>query len=419
MSRSYRIEAVGATHEGLVRRENQDAFLMHEEIGFFAVADGVATRRDGAEAAQTAVAEVDRALAAALQEEPAGKPREAFVEAVLRANAHLYLDAQHIPDDERPATTFVGALLDNGLAHIVHVGDSRLWLFRGGLLRSLTVDHTMANQLIEHGWSEESARRHPHAAVVMRALGDSESALPTVRSEVVKSGDLLLASTDGLHGYVPEIEIRAILAVGAVGDLHAAARRLIDRALVYGGRDNVTVVLARVVATVGAEDEPPEPTPPTLRRPSAPEPEETRSLKGAIESARRAESAYFGALVAKLDTPDEEEALWDLIVLHTAALSLAELGAARRHAHEHAADDSLDRRDLLQHADALLGSMPVRLRHLRGVWEAHYVEGQSLAEYAARADIDVEAAEEDYFTLLAFVTDIVRACAREMLGLAS
>jgi protein phosphatase len=122
----------------------------------------------------------------------------------------------------------------------------------------------------------------------MRALGDRESVLPTVRSELVKSGDLLLASTDGLHSYVPENEISALLAVAAAGDLHAAVRRLIDRALAYGGRDNVTVVLARVVATVGTEDEPPESTPPTLRRPSTPEPEETTSLEVAIDLLRRA-----------------------------------------------------------------------------------------------------------------------------------
>jgi protein phosphatase len=417
---SLRIEAVGATHTGLVRRENQDAFLMHEEIGFIAVADGVATRRGGAEAAQTAVAEVDRALAMALREEPEMKPREAFVAAVLRANAHLYLDAEHIPDDERPATTFVGALIDNGLAHIVHVGDSRLWLFRGGLLRSLTVDHTGFSLLVARGFSEERARRHPTASVVMRALGDRESVLPTVRSEPVKSGDLLLASTDGLHSYVPENEISAILAVAAAGDLHAAVRRLIDRALAYGGRDNVTVVLARVVATVGAEDEPPESTPPTLRRPSTPEPEEPTSLEVAIESARRAESAYFGALLAKLDVDDPprdvEDALCELIGLHRTALKVAVLGAAKRHAHEHAADDSPHRRDLLQHADALLACLPVRLR---GVWEAHYIEGRSLAEYAGRAGIDAEAAQEDYFTLLALVTDIAHACALDLLRRAS
>jgi protein phosphatase len=88
--------------------------------------------------------------------------------------------------------------------------------------------------------------------------------LVTAHSEPARVGDVVLASTDGLHQVVPASEIASILAAGL--DLKATALRLIERANAYGGPDNVTVVVARVLASSSAEaDEPPEPTPQTLR----------------------------------------------------------------------------------------------------------------------------------------------------------
>jgi serine/threonine protein phosphatase PrpC len=224
----------------------------------------VATRRGGAVASQTALDEVARVLTAELLEDPGAGRRMAFVNAVLRANEHLYFASRDLPNEQRPATTFAGALLDSGLLHVVHAGDSRVWLFRRGVLRALTEDHTGLNELIARGYSEADARLHPMAKAVTRALGDRVTVLATIRSELLKADDLVLVSSDGLHGHVPASEITAILA--AAHDLGAAVRHLVDRALAYGGPDNATAVLARVVAS--AEDEEPEPTPPTKRSPS-------------------------------------------------------------------------------------------------------------------------------------------------------
>jgi protein phosphatase len=271
MADKLRIEAAGATHAGLRRGTNEDSFVALAELGLIAVTDGVATRQKGEVASRKALDLITRALTDPLRTRPistAGSPtsvRAQFIDAVCEANEVIHLDSLAVPRDQRMATTFAGALLADNILHVLHVGDSRVYLCRGGLLRTLTLDHTRANELLAHGVSEDQARSDPDAGALTRALGVSRSVLVTARSELVRVGDLVLVCTDGLHGVVPAPEIASILSSSEL-DLNTAARRLIERANAHGGPDNVTVVVARVSATSAKEaDEPPEPTPPTLR----------------------------------------------------------------------------------------------------------------------------------------------------------
>jgi serine/threonine protein phosphatase PrpC len=272
MPSRLRLEVAGATHPGLIRARNEDAFLAVAEAGVVAVADGVATRLDGATASRTVLEIIARALIEPWRGRPAGVAgspagvRAQFLLAVHEANERLYLDSRDVPRDQRMATTFAGALLADDLLHIAHVGDSRVHLCRAGSLRALTTDHTRANELIARGVSEEGACSVPDAGALTRALGVSKTVLVSAHSEPVRLGDLILASTDGLHQVVSGVEIAAILHSAA--DLNAVAGALIERALLYGGRDNVTAVVARVVAAPPElNDESPEPpTPSTLRQ---------------------------------------------------------------------------------------------------------------------------------------------------------
>jgi protein phosphatase len=120
-----------------------------------------------------------------------------------------------------------------------HVGDSRLYRQRGGLLEQLTRDQTMYQQALEAGMVENLPARN----LLLQAVGPSPHVTPEVRSLQVKAGDVLMLCSDGLHGSVPHGEIEAELAMATEQTLEPACARLIALAKEYGGRDNITVML--------------------------------------------------------------------------------------------------------------------------------------------------------------------------------
>jgi len=146
-------------------------------------------------------------------------------------------------------TTVVTWLLTGqGQCLIGHVGDSRAYRIRAGILRRLTRDHSMVQQMIDEGLlNETEAETSPNRNVITRALGLTGQVQVDVRSWVHTPGDVYLLCSDGLTDMLPEVEIQNILAdVDAeAGDLKATAAMLVDRANQAGGHDNVSVLLIR------------------------------------------------------------------------------------------------------------------------------------------------------------------------------
>jgi serine/threonine protein phosphatase PrpC len=128
--------------------------------------------------------------------------------------------------------------------YVVHAGDSRCYLLRGGRLEQVTTDHTVAQQMIERGMMEArdaSGSRWSH--VLWNCLGGgAREVRPEVRKVVLQVGDSLLLCTDGLSGTVPEERIRELLSEGH--NAEATCRRLVEAANRAGGPDNITVVVA-------------------------------------------------------------------------------------------------------------------------------------------------------------------------------
>ena len=148
------------------------------------------------------------------------------------------------PDKAGMGTTLTTALLADDRLDVVHVGDSRAYLWRDGELRQLTEDHSVVAELVRRGsLSAEDAENHPHRNVITRALGAEPEVVADTVSEPLRDGDVVLLCSDGLSSYVPERDIAAALA--AAGSLREAAAALVERANAAGGTDNVTVVLAR------------------------------------------------------------------------------------------------------------------------------------------------------------------------------
>jgi protein phosphatase len=129
--------------------------------------------------------------------------------------------------------------------YVVHVGDSRCYRFRGGLLKQITTDHTVAQQLVERGaMTPEQAEESRWSHVLWNAISDNRGRLaPDIHKETLAIGDTLLLCTDGLSGFVSEGEIAAILK--REGAARTTCEQLVAAANAAGGKDNITVVVAR------------------------------------------------------------------------------------------------------------------------------------------------------------------------------
>lgn len=220
-----------ATDVGLVRANNEDAYLAAPPL--FAVADGMGGHRAG---------EVASAAALRALREGAGHDTDSLVAAVHAANRAVHAEATANPDLAGMGTTITALMASAGSAQIVHVGDSRAYLFRDGRLRRLTQDHTVVDRLAREGKiPAEEVERHPQRSVLERALGVSPEVDVDVQLLDVRPGDRMLLSTDGLTSMLADDEIGAILLDES--DPQVAADRLIEEALAAGGKDNVTAVV--------------------------------------------------------------------------------------------------------------------------------------------------------------------------------
>ncbi len=229
---------------GVERDENQD-YQGHDLTRFgllFVVADGMGGHAGGATASQMAVNEIKRTLRRSDQ----STSDRALEQAIRQANYDIWRTSQERFDLRGMGSTVVAMLIDEHVAHIAHVGDSRIYMLRGDTFMQLTKDHTMVQRLVDDGiLTEEAARHHPTSHVLSRSLGGTkdvmvESSPYPIRLE---PGDLFLMCSDGLTGPLEDYEIGQIL---RDFEPHEAARILVDEANARGGLDNTTISLIQI-----------------------------------------------------------------------------------------------------------------------------------------------------------------------------
>lgn len=231
------IELASASDVGRVRSDNQDRDLLAPPL--IAVADGMGGHLGGGTAAAMAV---DALRAVGQATDPT-----ALLDALTQANRAIARAADDDPDLTGMGTTATAALLEGGILYLVHVGDSRAYLIRGGRIIQVTEDHSVVAEMVRRGTlSADAAENHPARHVITRALGvDADVQIDALRVDL-EPGDVVLLCTDGLCGPVDDDDI-----LGAVEGslaLQDAAESLVRMANDAGGPDNVTVVLARVDA---------------------------------------------------------------------------------------------------------------------------------------------------------------------------
>jgi protein phosphatase len=240
------LQPVTLSEVGL-RNNNEDAVFASPRL--VAVADGVGGAAAGELASSIAILKMgaldNRRLLHPLDRE--------LSDAVADANDLISFATVHEPRHAGMGTTLTAVALSNDGDYLVaNVGDSRTYLLRGRRLRRLTRDDSLVQELIDQGLLDEhEAHGHPQRSVVLRALDGGELRLPGLRAVGASEGDRLLLCSDGVSDYLTDDQIRGFL---MIGDAAEAVRLLVDAALEHGSRDNVSAVIADVVACEDPEE---------------------------------------------------------------------------------------------------------------------------------------------------------------------
>jgi protein phosphatase len=270
------VHSFGHTDRGKVRPSNEDHFLIAElartlwvrqtslpqaptQYGrnrghVFLVADGMGGHRAGQVASALTVATIEEFVLHLLKR--FSNLRATDEQAVLRdfqaalrqADARLAEESAHHPEFAGMGTTVTLAFVSGWKLFVCHAGDSRCYLYRGGQLRQLTIDHTVAAELARQGVIRpDEVCRNRFRHVVTNVLGGTEAGVRVdVQKVDLETGDVLLLCSDGLTDMLADERIAAVLR--SEPDPRAAGERLVAEANAAGGRDNITAIVARFEA---------------------------------------------------------------------------------------------------------------------------------------------------------------------------
>ncbi len=247
-NRSMTWQGVGKSEIGLIRPTNQDRLAVLDAYQFWIVADGMGGHPAGDLAASIAVETVAREAARRLgQRGPCAQDRTLdLIEWFKIADRAIKDRSIAEPALTGMGTTIVALLITptpSPVAHVAHLGDSRAYLYRKGLLTQLTRDHTLVEQYLASGLIDATeAKTHPKRHVLIKALGMDDEPSPSSSSVALEPDDVLILCTDGLNKMLQDDEISKVLS-STPGDPLKACHDLVKESLARGGDDNVTIVI--------------------------------------------------------------------------------------------------------------------------------------------------------------------------------
>lgn len=235
------VTTASISHPGRIRKENED-FVFYGETpnGYVGiVCDGMGGHAAGEVAARIAAQTVFDYL-----NRPADNkaPTALLAEAIRQAHEAIHLHGQQHPQVEGLGTTIVVALLHKDKLYYAHVGDSRLYLYEKGQLVLLTEDDSLVHQLLREGLiTPEQALHHPQKNVLSQSLGASQPPMPHLGERRPSPGSILLLCTDGLSNLLSQEDLATTL--NTTSPLSEKAEALVQKAILAGGYDNVSVLL--------------------------------------------------------------------------------------------------------------------------------------------------------------------------------
>ncbi len=250
-----RFRSSGRTDVGRRRPHNEDAFLTDDDLGVYVVCDGVGGNAKGevasAESVELVCSWVKRWRKTLEQYTNEPTPENEglvrrLLESAVQSACYMVFGMGELDPQQRGMSSTLSSLLCVGsTGFIAQVGDSRVYLLRGKTCVQLTEDHTLVNFKLKLGLiTREEAENAPGKNVITRAVGHQDYVEVDTTTVPIQAGDRFLLCSDGLHGYVEDPELPALM----VGDRSDVADRLIGIANQRGGKDNITVVV------VDAED---------------------------------------------------------------------------------------------------------------------------------------------------------------------
>lgn len=254
MAARLKISSVGITDVGRKRQNNEDNYLINDELNLYIAADGMGGHAGGEFASQIAVNTVEEVFLN-LESDPDAMAtmepgmleqvtREKLEYAIRLAGRRIYEKALDEPEYRGMGTTALALYVFDDKAFISHVGDSRAYRFRDQHVEQLTEDHSLVNEQIKAGLiSPEHAKTHRLKNIITRSLGYQEDVDVDTRVDALRPGDIFVLCSDGLSNLVEEADMAQILGRYR---LQEAGMKLIELANDRGGDDNITAVLARV-----------------------------------------------------------------------------------------------------------------------------------------------------------------------------
>ena len=241
------MQIIGQTDVGKVREENQDAFCcekLSETCLFAVVCDGMGGANAGNVASQTAVKAISDYLKRSYRAGMTSMQLENVLRSsIVTANSAVYNMSQKDESYYGMGTTVVLFFAEGNNGYVLHVGDSRLYIYTSNALKQITVDHSMVQNMIDSGKiTPEQAKTHPHKNIITRALGVSDEVNADMDFLTLATDDIVLLCSDGLTNFVEDGKIIKILA-----DFDDdVAKKLIDKANLGGGGDNITAVAVKI-----------------------------------------------------------------------------------------------------------------------------------------------------------------------------
>nr|WP_320131939.1 PP2C family serine/threonine-protein phosphatase [uncultured Holophaga sp.] len=260
------IDYAAITHQGRVRKNNEDGYLVSALDGeepqvsalgrspqvcrsglLAAVADGMGGAASGEIASREGLLSMAVTMFGHWGRFPSQGAREEDLLQALAISAQVashsvlrYSDAER--SSRGMGSTLTAGVVWNGFAYLVHVGDSRAYLYRRPHIHQVTTDHTLVNEMVMAGSiTPEQARVHPQRSMITQALGCPRPLEASVVKVPIRRGDRLLLCTDGLHGEIEDHEIKSILDFGF--SPRRSVELMVELALDRGGRDNITALL--------------------------------------------------------------------------------------------------------------------------------------------------------------------------------
>jgi len=253
------VRFAGETDVGMKRSHNEDALFLPDSERLVLVADGMGGHASGDVASRTALetitsffqttASVPEITWPFMVDREGRQNENRMITSIKLANLKIFDDAQKNPKLRGMGTTVVGCLFTGKEVLVAHVGDSRVYRIRNNKLMQITEDHSLLNDYIKMGRiSPDEVDRFPHKNVIVRALGMKQNVAVDLLSKQPRIGDLYILCSDGLTDMVEDAHIREI--VLSEENLDRCCERLVKLANENGGKDNITVVMARLEARV-------------------------------------------------------------------------------------------------------------------------------------------------------------------------